>query len=36
MALWPPFVTEEGPGLIDEIAICFDDEGREGSCVVLR
>ena len=35
MALWPPFVIDEGPGLVDEIAACFDDEGAEGFCVVL-
>ena len=35
VALWPPFVVDEGPGLVVEVAACFDDDGVEGSCVVL-
>ena len=31
MALWPPFVIDEEPGLVVEVAACFDDEGTEGS-----
>ena len=31
MALWPPFVIDEGPGLVVEISFCFDDDGTEGS-----
>ena len=29
MALWPPFVLDEGPGLVDAVSFCFDDNGRK-------
>ena len=35
MALWPPFVIDDGPGLVVEIAVCFGDAGTDGSGVVL-
>ena len=30
-ALWPPFVFDEGPGLVDDVSLCLDDDGLEGS-----